>query len=505
MMVKRKSKGRAYRLPELLSALDIGQTQDMQNLDVRGIKSDSRTVEPGDVFVAVRGSEVDGHRFVADAVERGAVACVTEQAMDTGTAFNVVVVDSAKALAVLASEFHGNPSRGLHMIGVTGTNGKTSTAHLLRAICEQSSWGRMGLIGTVGHGTGTQLEASVHTTPEPIALHQLLGDMKGQDCVGVVMEVSSHAVRQQRIWGLDFEIGMLTNVTRDHLDYHATFDDYVDAKREFCHSLIADERQKKPGTLVYSIDNDYARKIGEGFPGKKVSTSTREVADVYAKNVEPTLNRTRFTLCLSKDQSVTVDLKLLGSFSASNAAMAAAAARELGIGGEEIRAGLESVRQVPGRFEALGGGLKPLVIVDYSHTPDSLELTLEFCRALKPTRLITVFGCGGDRDRGKRPLMGGIAQEYSDACYVTSDNPRTEDPLLIIEHILDGMDRESDDLVVEPDRGKAIHGAIHGAQSGDIVAVCGKGHEDYQIIGAVRHHFDDREEAEHALSTWSST
>jgi UDP-N-acetylmuramoyl-L-alanyl-D-glutamate--2,6-diaminopimelate ligase len=504
MAAKRDKEAGKLRLQDVMNILDETKTRSMQNIEIKGVKSDSRCVDPGDVFVAIRGLEVDGHRFVADAVERGAVACVTEKPMETGNAANVVVVDSSKALALLASEVRGNPSRGLHMIGVTGTNGKTSTTHLFRAICEQSSWGNVGIVGTVGHGVGGRLEASVHTTPEPITLHQLLSDMKEQECAGVVMEVSSHAVRQQRIWGLDFEIGMLTNITRDHLDFHATFDDYVDAKREFCYSLIADERRKKPGTLIYSLDNDHSSEIGESFPGRALSTSTSRVADVFATDVQATLNGTRFTLHLGKQHDIAVRLKLLGRFSADNAVMAAAAAYELGIDRDAIKRGLESLSQVPGRFEAIGGGVKPLAIVDYSHTPDSLERTLEFCRALRPKRLVAVFGCGGDRDRGKRPLMGSIAQRHSDDTYVTSDNPRTEDPLLIIEDILAGMDRNDKRLVVEPDRKKAIHNAIKNARPGDVVAVCGKGHEDYQIVGTKRHHFDDREEAEHALRTWGS-
>jgi UDP-N-acetylmuramoyl-L-alanyl-D-glutamate--2,6-diaminopimelate ligase len=478
-------------------------TKNMQDVEIKGIKSDSRDIEPGDVFVAIRGGEADGHRFVGDAVKRGAAACVTEEPVDTGGAANVVVVDSAKALAILASEVHKNPARDLRLVGVTGTNGKTSTAHLFRAICAQSSAGAFGIIGTVGHGSGDRLVAAVHTTPEPITLHQLLADVKKEGCVGVVMEVSSHAVRQQRIWGLDFEIGMLTNITRDHLDYHSTLDDYIDAKREFCYSLIAEDRQKDPGTLVYSLDDERAREIGVRFPGRAVSTSVHKVADVYATEVRANLSGTRLVLHAGKEE-IAVDLRLLGSFSASNAVMAAAAANLLGIGLERVKSGLESVGKVPGRFEALGGGGKPRAIVDYSHTPDSLERTLEFCRALGPERLIVVFGCGGDRDRGKRPLMGGIAQRDADVCYVTSDNPRTEDPLKIIDDILEGMDRRHRNLVVEPDRRKAIQTAIRNAGPDDLVAICGKGHEDYQIVGTKRRHFDDREEAGSALGLWGS-
>jgi UDP-N-acetylmuramoyl-L-alanyl-D-glutamate--2,6-diaminopimelate ligase len=317
------------------------------------------------------------------------------------------------------------------------------------------------------------------------------------------MEVSSHAVRQQRIWGIDFEIGMLTNITRDHLDYHSSLDDYIDAKREFCYSLIAEDRDKDPGALVYSLDDERAREIGARFPGKAVSTSVREVADVYASDVRATLGGTGFVLHAGNEE-IAIDLKLLGSFSASNAVLAAAAANLLGIELEHVKSGLESVDKVPGRFEALGGRGKPRAIVDYSHTPDSLERTLEFCRALRPERLIVVFGCGGDRDRGKRPLMGEIAQRNADVCYVTSDNPRTEDPLKIIDDILEGMDRRHRNLEVQPDRRKAIQAAIRNAGPDDLVAICGKGHEDYQVVGTKRRHFDDRQEANNALDLWGS-
>jgi len=469
---------------------------------VEGITSDSRDVGPGSVFVAVRGVATDGHRFISDAVKNGAVAIVSEEPVADESVPCVVVEDSARALAELAASFYGYPGTDLRMFGATGTNGKTSTTHLLRSIIEKGKWGKVGIIGTLGHGAEKGLEASVHTTPEPTTLHRLLFGMRDQKCIGVVMEVSSHAVRQQRIWGLEYEIGMLTNVTRDHLDYHSSFEDYIAAKREFCYSLVDDSRKKEDGTLVFSMDNDISREIGEGFPGRKVSTSIEGEADVFATDVDASLSGTRFVLHLGSGERVDIHMKMLGLFSAANAVMAAAAAHNLGIAADDIKAGLESVSGVPGRFEALGGDGRPVVIVDYSHTPDSLERTLQFCRGLGPKRLLSVFGCGGDRDKGKRPMMGRIAEENSDVRIVTSDNPRSEDPEQIIEDILAGMDRGSIQTHVEPDRRKAIRFAIENAGKADLVAVCGKGHEDYQIIGDKRHHFDDREEANKALAEW---
>lgn len=486
-----------FRLTAALQGADVRNPRDVA---ITKITNDSRAVERGTLFVATRGTQTDGHDFIAAAIERGASAIVSEKPAESAAVPCVVVEDSAKALALVASEFYGNPSRDLRLFGVTGTNGKTSTTHLLRSILEASSWGKAGLVGTIGHGTGgSGFEPSAHTTPEPITLHRLFAEMKANGCAGVVMEVSSHAVKQQRVWGVDFEIGMLTNVTRDHLDYHPTFEDYVGAKREFCYSLLSKDRRKKEGVLVYSIDNEHSREIGEGFRGRKLTVSAEEPADVYATEVRANLLGTRFVLNMAGKKPAEINLKLLGSFSVSNAVLAAAGARALDIEVDGIKAGLESVGRVPGRFEAIGGGSRPHVIVDYSHTPDSLERTLLFCRALEPKRIIAVFGCGGDRDRGKRPLMGEIAQRIAHVCIVTSDNPRSEDPWKIIEDILSGMDRKHPGLVVEIDRRAAIARAVSMARPGDVVAICGKGHEDYQIIGTKRYHFDDGEEARKAL------
>ena len=494
--------GTEIQLSRLIAVLKNANVHNLRDIAITRVTNDSRLAEQGALFVATKGSRTDGHSFIDAALKRGVEAIVTEGHVPVRDVTHVVVEDTTRALAELASEFYGNPSRELRLFGVTGTNGKTSTAHLLKSICEVSSWGRIGVVGTIGHGVGEEFETSVHTTPEPVTLHRLFAEMKAKGCGGVVMEVSSHAIRQQRVWGVDFEMGMLTNITRDHLDFHPTFEDYVSAKREFCYSLVSKDRKKKDGVLVYSKDNDHAREIGEGFSGRKIATSTEEQADVCATDVRATLQSTRFVLRVKGEKPVEVNLKLLGSFSVSNAVLAAGGAHVLGIGVDGIKAGLEAVARVPGRFEAIGGGSRPLVIVDYSHTPDSLERTLLFCRVLQPKRLITVFGCGGDRDRGKRPLMGEIAQRISHICYVTSDNPRSEDPLKIVDDILSGMERKQRGLFVEIDRREAIRAAVRAARVGDVVAICGKGHEDYQIIGTTRYHFDDREEAEKALDEW---
>jgi UDP-N-acetylmuramoyl-L-alanyl-D-glutamate--2,6-diaminopimelate ligase len=490
------------KLGYLLDAVSDKKVNNFMDTEITSITSNSRLVNTGALFVAVRGVHTDGHLFVPDAIKRGAAACVTETPLNHVAVTNAIVEDTRKALSLLAARFYGDPARELLMCGVTGTNGKTSTAYLLRSICSSSSWGKVGIVGTIGYGVGTSLEPALNTTPDAVKLHKLFREMKDLGCRGVVMEVSSHAVRQQRTWGIEFEIGILTNVTRDHLDYHRTLEDYISAKREFCMSLAKAGRKKGRGKLVYSMDDAIARNLGNDFPGESVSVGLSDEADVFATDVEAHLTGTWFTMHLGPGTSVPVHLRLLGRFNVYNALLAAAAARLAGIKADAIKMGLEALEGVPGRFEAIGGKGRPLVVIDYSHTPDSLERFLNSCLDLKPDRLITVFGCGGDRDKGKRPLMGKIVQDLSDTYYVTSDNPRSENPEEIIEDILSGMDRSASGLFVEIDRRKAIQEAIHGAGTKDMVAVCGKGHEDYQIIGDRKIHFKDREEAEKALEEW---
>lgn len=503
------------KLSDLGKVLDGLVTRGPQDVEVEGVSFDSRNVRRGDLFVAIRGNVVDGHRFVPQAIERGAVAIVTEAPVEGASVPNIVVRDTSKALAELASRFFGNPAGTLFLCGITGTNGKTSTAHTYRSIVEAAGWGTVGIVGTLGHGAGVDLEKTLHTTPDPIELHGQFARMVDRGCRGVVMEVSSHAVRQHRIWGLDFDVGILTNVTHDHLDYHKTIDDYRAAKREFCELLTASGRRKPAGTLVYWCDDPISREIGEGHAGEKIAVGWATTADagdrrkeigagrhVWIRDAAVTLKGTSFTLVFDGAGEVRAHMKLLGSFCAVNAAMAAAAALVSGVDTQLIKRGLESLERIPGRFESIGGAEKPVVILDYSHTPDSMQQVLRTCRGLTPGRLTVVFGCGGDRDRTKRPEMGRIAQSESDFVFITTDNPRTESVEGIVEDILSGMDRSADDYRVELDRSRAIAEAIASSRARDIVALLGKGAENYQIIGADRLPFSDREEAEGALRSW---
>jgi UDP-N-acetylmuramoyl-L-alanyl-D-glutamate--2,6-diaminopimelate ligase len=490
------------KLSLLLQALDGGDIRDFTEADVIGITADSREVKEGFMFVAQKGTNLNGHEYLDDAIESGAVACVTETPLTGRRVTNVVVQNSAKALALLAAKFFGNPSASLVTCGITGTNGKTSTAHLVRSIIETASWGKVGVIGTIGHGSGEDFIKAKHTTPEPVTLHRLLREMKDKGCRGVVMEVSSHAVRQQRTCGIDFKVGILTNVTRDHLDYHTDLDDYVAAKKEFCDSLIGPPYQTSEGTLVYSSDDARARLIGDSFKGKKISVGSNEGSDLLISNIDASLNGTQFDLRLPGGDEISVTLQLLGRFTVDNASLAAGAAHVMGITSQDIKRGLEALPRVAGRFETLGGGGRPLIVVDYCHTPDAIEMTLKFCLDLNPKRLTTVFGCGGDRDRGKRPLMAGIVQKLSDVCYITEDNPRGEKLEQIFADILSGMNESAGGVHVIRDRGEAIQQAVGQAQAEDVVAIIGKGHEDYQMIGTEKFYFSDREEAARALEHW---
>lgn len=491
----------AMKLSKLVEKIPDARVVGDADATITSLATDSRHVTPGALFVALRGTRADGHDFVAAALEAGAAAAVTEVPAPGGDAPNVVVPNTARALAEIAAEFFGRPADALELVGITGTNGKTSTAHMLCAIINASNWGGAGLVGTLGHGPAGDLSQTVHTTPDAVTLHEVLRRIADQERRGVVMEVSSHAVRQHRVWGLDFTVGILTNVTRDHLDYHHTIEDYRLAKREFCDALVGEHRHKPDGMLVYCVDDEIARQIGEGFAGDKMTVSTGTPADVYADNVRATLDATRFDLHIG-GESTAIEMSLLGAFCATNAALAAAGATALGIELGAIQAGLQSITQIPGRFEALGGSGRPVVIVDYSHTPDAMRRVLETCRALGPKRLATVFGCGGDRDRSKRPLMGAVATELSDVVYVTMDNPRSESVDDIIAEIVAGAVVGGADVRVQVDRATAIAEAVSSSRGGDVVALLGKGHEDYQLVGEDRLYFSDKEQAEGALQKW---
>lgn len=486
-------------MSELLKKAGIKAITESRDTELSGVSSDSRSTRKGDVFIAVRGEGSDGHDYAGEAVRNGAAAVVAERRLDI-EAPCVIVEDSAATAGLIASAFYGHPSRDMAMVGVTGTNGKTSTAFLIRSILRISA-GKTGIIGTVGFGGGDEMASCERTTPDAVDLNRKLADFRDSGCKAVVMEVSSHSTVQGRINGVEFDVGVFTNISRDHLDYHATFDRYLEAKKIFIDSLTSKEREKGPGMLVYNIEDPRVNKIGEDFEGRRLSFGTEKGSGISALNIEAGMNGTGFELSV-EGVTTPVRLKLLGAFSVLNALAAAGAAHLLGAGQGEIKEGLESVANVPGRFQVVSGRGGPTVVVDYAHTPDALENILSFCVGLKPDRVITVFGCGGDRDRGKRPIMGEIASRLSDIVYVTNDNPRTEDPEGIIDDILTGIEEAGDRVRVVSDRRQAIREAVIEADKGDIVLIAGKGHEEVQIIGDRKIRFSDAEEAGKAFRSW---
>jgi UDP-N-acetylmuramoyl-L-alanyl-D-glutamate--2,6-diaminopimelate ligase len=484
------------KLSELTRGIAIKDRLNFRDEEVRGIVTDSRADVEGCLFAAIKGHSSDGHNFVGQAADRGAKALIVEKPISS-TLPTLVVDDSAAAAALIAKTFYGDPASGIVLAGVSGTNGKTSTCFLLRSILSRAL-GPTGIIGTVGFGTSVGLAAATHTTPASVDLYRIIARFAAEGCAAVVMEVSSHATVQKRIVGLEFDVGVFTNITRDHLDYHGTFREYAKAKELFARTLIEKGRRKAEGRLVYNRDDSRLVSMANRFSGSTISFGTSPSCDVRAECVHADLNGTAFDIMRGATR-VPVKLQLLGSFSVYNALAAAAAAEALGIGLDDIAAGLEEVAEVPGRFQVLSSAKGPKIVVDYAHTPDALESLLSFCRELGPQRLLTVFGCGGDRDRGKRPQMGRIAAALSDIVYITDDNPRTEDPDRIVREILEGMKDAGTPYTVIRDRRSAIRSAVEEAGNGDLVVLAGKGHEKVQIVGDRRIPFCDADEARAAL------
>jgi UDP-N-acetylmuramoyl-L-alanyl-D-glutamate--2,6-diaminopimelate ligase len=484
------------KLSYLVEEIDIAKRLAFRDVDVTGIATDSRSLKAGDCFVAIKGHAADGHAFVEEAARRGASALVVEHAIE-GAIPAIVVRDSSLAAALMAKRFFGDPASRLRLAGITGTNGKTSSAFLLRSIMNIAH-GPCGIIGTIGYGDSNELASARNTTPGAVDLYRVMDGFLKRGCRSAVMEVSSHAAEQGRIAGLEFDVGAFTNVTRDHLDYHVTVERYVEAKESFVRTLVESGRKKRPGTFVYNIDDPEVARVAKRFAGPSLSFGLSSSSDVRAEGVKANLKGTRFDLVIGSGRE-RLDLKLLGTISVYNALTAAACAHALGVDAGRIKAGLENVAQVPGRFQVVSIGRGPAVVVDYAHTPDALEKLLIFCRELGPRTIVTVFGCGGDRDKGKRPMMGGIAARLSNIVFITDDNPRTENPDLIVKEILEGVGASAVPIHVVRDRRSAIRAAIGAAREGDLVVIAGKGHENEQICRDGRVPFNDALEAEEAL------
>lgn len=485
------------RLKEVAQYLGIDAAA-VPDIDVKNLQYDSRCIQPEDVFIAIVGTAGDGHDYIDMAVEKGASALIVENAEKAAHVDIPVLVcsDTRKAISLLAMLWHDFPDRKLHIIGVTGTNGKTTTTTLIKYLWDQEGI-KSGLIGTVKNISGDRALPSTHTTPEPLQLAELLDIMVKDGCQNVVMEVSSHALKQERVDAIHFDGAAFTNMTQDHLDFHKTFEDYLNSKLMLFTMLDRGNTSKKFG--VINIDDP----VAEDFLMKtKVPVMTYGIekpATLQAVDYHLTHKGTTFTL-LYNGNEYKVDIPLTGKFNVYNCLAAMAILLAEGMPMANICKSLANAPQIPGRFEKVDKGQDFTVIVDYAHTPDGLENVLVTAREIAEKRLITVFGCGGDRDRTKRPIMGGIAAKYSDYSIITSDNPRTEDPMFIIGQVEEGVKPITDQYEIDENRRKAIEIALKMAKKGDVVMIAGKGHEDYQLVNGEVLDFDDRKVAGEILT-----
>ncbi len=467
---------------------------------VSSVEYDSRRVKPGCVFIAMRGESSDGNRFIDQAIHAGAIAVVTDSAAEKARP-NVgwaVVMDGRRALARVSANFYKKPAERIAVTGITGTNGKSTTAFLVEAILKAAGR-KSALIGTIEYHVAGRVLPAPHTTPEALDLNRIFSDALGQGATEAVMEVSSHALAQERVFGVPFDVAVLTNLTRDHLDYHKTMEEYFAAKRVLFEGCGTDA----PRAVVTNVDDEAGAKIAE-FSRKRSSVVLKygwERGDLHAAKVEITTRGTRFDL-VTPEEKIAVFSALIGRVNVYNILAAAGAAYARGCAGQAIAAGIDKVACVPGRFERVDCSQPFTVVVDYAHTDDALRNLTALARELvsgAKGRVLTVFGCGGDRDRKKRPLMGEAAGRGSDFVVLTSDNPRSEDPLAIINDAVVGLQKTGVKYIVEADRRKAIALAIGEARPGDIVLLAGKGHEKVQVTRQGSAPFDDLEVAREAL------
>jgi len=484
------------QLKILAESIPVREVLGPLDREVDGIFYDSRRVQKNGLYVAVRGAHVDGHQFTEQAIERGASAIVVERPESHSRATSLVVADSRVALADLAFTFFKKPALRLKMAGITGTNGKTTTTFLLKHICDNAGL-RSGLIGTVRYEIGERVLPATRTTPESLDLQELLSQMADAGCKAAMMEVSSHALVQERTRGLEWDVAVFTNLTQDHLDFHRTMEEYFEAKARLFTGL-KNQSGKKEASAVINIDDRYGeqllQRIKDDTPVVTYGMSAR--ADFRASNYRTEFSGTSFQLDAC-GKIYLVRVPLIGRFNVANALAALAAANSLGISLREAVLSLAKSPQVPGRLEAVPAKRQFQVFVDYAHTDDALLNVLKTCRELNPNRLIVVFGAGGDRDQRKRPLMGRVADQNADYSIITSDNPRKEDPLAIIAEVEKGF--RSGNYETVPDRTEAIARAIALAQPRDIILIAGKGHENYQEFADHTIPFDDRQMVQRAL------
>jgi UDP-N-acetylmuramyl-tripeptide synthetase len=463
---------------------------------IRGVAYDSRRVEPEHLFVAIRGEKSDGGRFVAQALERGAAAVASEQPLDLGPETATIRVDDARRfLALVSRNFYRNPASELRLAAVTGTNGKTTTTYLLNHIFAQQQL-RSCLVGTIGMKIGEESFPSAHTTPESSDLLAFFRQALRTGCTHGVIEASSHALHLKRVFGVKFTVGVFTNLTPEHLDFHKDMESYYAAKR----LLFVPEGENRIDAAVVNVDDEYGRRLArETRAGEVITYGFDPMANIRCTRCETQMSGSKLVV-QTRLGAVEINTRLVGRPNVYNIMGAVGAALSLGFDLKTIRRGLESVQQIPGRMESIVAGQRFTVIVDYAHTPDALQKLLETVAQVGRRRIITVFGCGGDRDRQKRPAMGKVAAELSDYVVATSDNPRTEDPMSILTEVEAGLREGRAPFVVIPDRREGIAQAICMAGPEDVVVIAGKGHETYQIVGTRVFAFDDRAVAREAIA-----
>ncbi|MDP3786283.1 MAG: UDP-N-acetylmuramoyl-L-alanyl-D-glutamate--2,6-diaminopimelate ligase [Candidatus Omnitrophota bacterium] len=480
MKIKELLRGIEYKSPSSFSG----------DIEIKGIACDSKAVNKDYLFIAVAGTKTDGHKFANEALERGAVAVVIEREipLDDGIA-KIYVKDSRAALARIANEFYGRPAEKLRCVGITGTNGKTTISYLMDSIVSAAGH-KAGLIGTINYRIGERIIPAVNTTPGPVELYNFMSKMLQNSIDHLVMEVSSHSLDQRRVEGIGFAAAIFTNLTGDHLDYHKTMEGYFEAKAKLFEGLDSGSYG------IINIDDEWGRKLLRRSKGRVMTYGTKQGADFLAGGIELSLNGTGFIID-TPDGRVKIDTKLIGLHNVYNITASVAAGAALGFSPEAVKRGIENVRAVPGRLEEIDCGQPFKVFVDYAHTDDALCNVLSALRPLISERIIVVFGCGGDRDKTKRPRMGKVAGKLADLVIVTSDNPRGEDPKTITDEIVAGIGSANYRVIV--DRMQAIGQALSAARDGDCVLIAGKGHETYQVLKNTTVAFDDREVARKIL------
>ncbi|MEK6325503.1 MAG: UDP-N-acetylmuramoyl-L-alanyl-D-glutamate--2,6-diaminopimelate ligase [Acidobacteriota bacterium] len=487
------------KLADLARDIDAIVATGQLDLEALDVTHDSRACEPGSVFVAIRGEKTDAHRFIPQAAERGAIAVISELPPGSENVPAWIQVAGARpALARSAAAVHGHPSERLKLVGITGTNGKTTTAHLIDSIIRASE-GTSAMFGTITHRVGNEAAAAANTTPEASDIQRMLARAIAEGCRSAVMEVSSHAIDLHRADALKFAVAVFTNLTRDHLDYHGTMESYFSVKEKLFNASLG----SVPGASVINVDDEYGRRLFRSAKGDRITYGFGNRTDAGTDDFKLSPRGLAFTASTTAGK-IEIVSPLVGRFHVYNILAAIAAGLALGASLGDIARGVADCRTVSGRFEqvTLNGSQQSAftVIVDYAHTDDALSNVLQTAREVAGMgRVITVFGCGGDRDRTKRAPMGELAASLSDVAIVTSDNPRTEDPEAIIEDIEGGLKKAGRPYVKLTDRREAIFHAIEEAREGDVVLIAGKGHETYQVIGQLRTHFDDHEVAREAM------